>query len=90
MFAYLFLMNSKRCSSRFCKNVVVSKQGKNAVAVLHFSSSKKAQLPAIRITEQPILITKSKINRQGYKFTKYFGQIRAVKSRTRSGPPPAI
>ena len=41
------------------QNVVVSKQVK-----------KKAQLPAIRITEQPILITKSKINRMGYKFSK--------------------
>ena len=39
----------------------------------HFSISKKAhELPAIRITEQPILITKSKINRPGYKFSKYF------------------
>ena len=28
-----------------------------------FSISKQAQLPEIRITEQPILLTKSKINR---------------------------
>ena len=34
----------------------------------HFLMSKKAQLPAIRITEQPILLTKSKIKRTGYKF----------------------
>ena len=33
----------------------------------HFSISKKAQVTAIRITEQPILLTKSKINRTGYK-----------------------
>ena len=33
-----------------------------------FLMSKKAQLPAIRITEQPILLTKSKIRRTGYKF----------------------
>ena len=52
----------------------------------HFSSSKKARLPAIRITEQPILLTRSKINRPGYKFTKYFRQKRAVKSCTRSPP----
>ena len=38
----------------------------------YFSISKKAQLPAIRITEQPILLTKSTINRTGYKFSKYF------------------
>ena len=34
----------------------------------HFLMSKKAQLPAIRITEKPILPTKSKIKRTGYKF----------------------
>ena len=38
----------------------------------HFSISKKAQLPAIRITERPILLTKSKINLPGCKFAKYF------------------
>ena len=38
----------------------------------HFSISKKAQLPAIRITEQPIQQTKSKINCPGCKFSKYF------------------
>ena len=38
----------------------------------HFSISKKAQLPAVRITEQPTLLTKSKINRPGYKSLKYF------------------
>ena len=34
----------------------------------HFSISKNTQLPAIRITEQPILVllTKSKINHPGY------------------------
>ena len=42
-------------------NVVLSKQVKNTVAVWHFSIKKKAQLPAIRITEQPILLTKRKI-----------------------------
>ena len=38
----------------------------------HFSINKKAQLPAIRTTEQPILLTKKKINPPGYKFSKYF------------------
>ena len=38
----------------------------------HFSISKKTQLPAIRITEQPILLTKGKIDHPGYKFSKYF------------------
>ena len=42
------------------------------VAVLAFFDSKKAQLPAIIITEEPILLTKSKINRPAYKFSKYF------------------
>ena len=37
-----------------------------------FSIRKKAQLPAVRITEQPILVTMSKINRPGYKFSEYF------------------
>ena len=58
----------------------------------HFSISKKAQLLAIRITEQPLLLTKRKINRLGYnyKFLKYFRQKRAVKQRTRSLPRPRI
>ena len=43
-------------------NVVLSKQVKNTVAVWHFSIKNKAQLPAIRITEQPILLRKRKIN----------------------------
>ena len=34
----------------------------------HFSISKKAQLPAKGITEQPLLLTKSKIKRLGHKF----------------------
>ena len=38
----------------------------------HFSISKKPQLPAIGITEKPILLTKSKINRPSYKFSKCF------------------
>ena len=33
---------------------------------------KKAQLPATKLTEQPIVLTKRKINRLGYKYSKYF------------------
>ena len=38
----------------------------------HFSISKKAQVTAIRITEKPILLTKSKINLTAYKSSLYF------------------
>ena len=58
----------------------------NTVAVLAFSIGKRAQLLAIRITEQPILLTEGKINRPGYKFSKYFQNKRAFKSRSRPGP----
>ena len=40
----------------------------------HFSISNKSQLPAIRITEQPILLAKSKINHPGYKFLSIFAK----------------
>ena len=36
------------------------------------------------------MLTKSKINRPGYKLLKYFQQKRAVKQRTRSRPRPRI
>ena len=36
--------------------------------VLLFLISKKAQFPSIRITKQPILLTKSEINHLGFKF----------------------
>ena len=39
-----------------------------------FSISNKSQLPAIRITEQPILLAKSKINHPGYKFLSIFAK----------------
>ena len=57
----------------------------------YFSISKKARLPAT-ITEQSILVTKSKINRPSYKFSKYFRYKRALKSPTpsRSRPRPGI
>ena len=51
----------------------MSKQVNNTVAVLHFFlSAKGLSYAAMRITEQPILLTKRKINRPGYKFSKYF------------------
>ena len=68
----------------------MSKQITNRVAVLAFFDLEKAQLPEIRITEQPLLLTKSKINRPGYKLSKYFCQKLAVKSRTRCRPHPRI
>ena len=56
----------------------------------HFLISKKDQVPTMRITEQPILLTGCKINGQGCKFSEYFRQKRAVKSPTRSRPLPRI
>ena len=50
----------------------MSKQVTNTVAVLVFFDHKKAQLQAMGINEQPMLLTKSKINRPSYKFSKYF------------------
>ena len=47
-------------------------KSKTQYQLWHFSFTKKPQLPAIRITAQPILLTKSKINRAGYKFSEYF------------------
>ena len=48
------------------------KQVTNTVVALVFFDQEKAQLPAIRTTEQPTLLTKSKINRPGYKSSKCF------------------
>ena len=39
-----------------------------------FRLGKAAQVPAIRIIEQPMLLTKSMINRQGYKFVSIFAK----------------
>ena len=52
----------------------------------YFSICKKTQLPAVRISDEVLLLTKSKSNRSGYKFSKYLRKKRAVKSRTRSRP----
>ena len=35
-------------------------------------SKREAQSTVIRVTEQPILLIKSNINRPGYEFCKYF------------------
>ena len=56
----------------FAKTVDVTKQVQSGLAVGIFLSSRKAQLPDMRITEQPILLTKNKINRSGCKFSTYF------------------
>ena len=73
-------------TARFCKNVDGTHQVKNTVGVLTFFD----QQNGIRVTDQPILLTKRKINRTGYKFLKYFRYKRAVKSRTRSRPCPRM
>ena len=36
-----------------------------------FRSTKKVKLPAIKITEEPTLLTKSKINRPGYESSNF-------------------
>ena len=53
---------------------MLSRQNKSRIReqFWHLSISKKAQLPAIRITEQRIQLKKNKINCPGYKFSKYF------------------
>ena len=56
----------------------------------HFLIGKKAPLPAIRITEHPILLTNSEMNRPSNKFAKYFHQKKAVKSHTHYCPHPRI
>ena len=58
-------------STRFCK-IMSSSQVTNTVAGLAFFDQEKAQLPAIRITEQPMLLIKNKNSHRGYTFFKYF------------------
>ena len=50
----------------------MSKQVTNTVAVMALFDQEKAQLSAIRITEQPRVLAKSKINRPSNKLSKYF------------------
>ena len=53
----------------------MSKQVHNTVAILAFlDQQRKAQLTAMRITEQPILLTKSKINRMGLNFQSIYAK----------------
>jgi len=55
-------MYRRHFTTRFCKNVVVSKQLKNKVAVLAFFDLQKGSVTSTRIIEQPTLLTKSTIN----------------------------
>ena len=55
---------------KFC--LVQTSQKHGIKQFWHSSISKRVQLPAIRITEQPILLTEREINRPGYKFSNYF------------------
>ena len=43
---------------------------------IYKNGSITCNLPAIRITKQPILLTKSKINRPGYIFSTFFAKNR--------------
>ena len=65
-------MGKTRCrrhfSARFCKNVVVTKQVENRTAVLAFFDQQNGSVVSNRISEQPILETKGKINGPGCKF----------------------
>ena len=54
-----------------CCRVKTSQQHSSSFN-LAFFNQENAQLPAIRITEQRMLLTKSKINRPGHKISKYF------------------
>ena len=55
-------MYRRHFTTRFCKNVVMSKQLKNKVAVLAFFDLQKGSVSSTRISEQPTLLTKSTIN----------------------------
>ena len=52
----------------FAKMLSCQNKTRTRYQFCHFSIIKKAQLPAIRITKQPILLKKSRINRPGCKF----------------------
>ena len=47
-----------------CRRVKTSQQHGSSFGI--FRSAKKVKLPAIKIIEEPTLLTKSKINRPGY------------------------
>ena len=56
----------------FAKMLSCQNKSRTRSQFWHFSISKKAHVPTMRINEQPILQTKCKINRQRCKFSKYF------------------
>ena len=53
-----------------CCPVKISQEHGSSLAF--FDKKKQAQLPAIRITERPILLTNRKINYLSYKCSQYF------------------
>ena len=56
----------------FAKMLSCQNKSRTRSQFWHFLISKKAQVPTMRITEQPILLTECRINRQGCKVSKYF------------------
>ena len=56
----------------FAKMLSCQNKSRTRLQFLLFSFNIKEARKAKRITEQPFLPTKSKINRSGYKFPKYF------------------
>ena len=54
----------------------MSNQVTNTKAVSAYFDQEKAQLPSIRITEQPMSLTKGKINRPGLNFLSIFAKNR--------------
>jgi len=53
----------------FAKTLSCQDKSRTWYQFWHFSISKKVQLPAIKINEQPIQLSKSKINHLGYNFS---------------------
>ena len=56
----------------FCKNVVISKQFKTTVTVLAFFDQQKGSVTRNKNLSNLNLLTKSKINHPGYKFSSIF------------------
>ena len=54
----------------FYRPIKTSQQHGSSLGI--FRSTKKVKLPAIKITEEPTLLTKSKINRPGYESFQNF------------------
>ena len=49
--------------------MLCQKKSRTRLQLWHFLISKKAQLQAIKLTQQPILLTKSRLHHLGYKFS---------------------